>query len=47
MIFLTLNGHKRIVSAMEPNETFTPPLLHDFYYHLENGVPVLDTPDSI
>jgi hypothetical protein len=21
-----------------------PPLSHDLYYHIENGVPVLDTP---
>jgi hypothetical protein len=24
----------------------TTPLLHDLYYHLENGTPVLDPPEN-
>lgn len=28
---------------MDHNEK---PLLHDLYYHLEDGVPVLDKPES-
>lgn len=29
---------------MEQNQNPEPPLCHDFYYHMEDGVPVLDKP---
>jgi hypothetical protein len=27
-------------------DPFERPLLHDFYYHMEDGVPVLDNPET-